>query len=126
MVSTKEEPTDLQGPVPELCSTHEETDTKIILHALYASDQGATVQILSPDTDVLILALRRLPEIGRETCIFVGLGCRRRWIPLHRIYDAIGEHVTKALPGFHSFTGCDAIGHFAMGAWEKSLAMDSF
>ena len=45
-----------------LRSTHEEADTKLILHAVHAADRRATrIRIFPPDTDVLVLAIRRQP-----------------------------------------------------------------
>ena len=47
-----------------LKSNQEEADTKIILHALDATTNKVTdIKIHSPDTDVLILALRQFPRI---------------------------------------------------------------
>ena len=56
--------------------TQEEADTKIILHALDASAQGATqLSIYSPDTDVLVLALRRYPDLCCPFSFFFFLFC---------------------------------------------------
>lgn len=50
--------------VAHLQSNQEEADTKMILHALDATANGATqLQIHSSNTDVLVLALRRYPGI---------------------------------------------------------------
>ena len=47
--------------VSHLRSNHEEADTKIILHAVDASSSAAQeVYIHSPDTDVLVLVIRRI------------------------------------------------------------------
>ena len=52
--------------VVHLRSSQEEADTKIILHAVDAASLGATeITIHSPDTDVLVLALRRYPQLCR-------------------------------------------------------------
>ncbi|CAH3164811.1 unnamed protein product, partial [Porites lobata] len=65
--------------VRHLRSTQEEADTKIILHALDASVQGATqLSIYSPDTDVLVLALRRYPDLCSHSCFVTGTGSSRR------------------------------------------------
>lgn len=43
-----------------LSNTHEEADTKMMLHAIAATKYGAIqLEILSPDTDVLVLALSK-------------------------------------------------------------------
>ena len=47
-----------------LQSNHEEAYTKIILHAVDATDNDDTeLSIYSPDIDVLLIAVRRYPEI---------------------------------------------------------------
>ena len=54
-----------------LKSDQEETDTKIVLHALVATANGAReTRIHSSDTDVFILALRRYPDLCQNT-VFV-------------------------------------------------------
>ena len=43
----------------DLKSDHEEADTKILLHAYDASDQGLGGIVLFEDTDVLIVAVTK-------------------------------------------------------------------
>jgi len=100
-------------------SNHEEADTMLILHAIYASENHQTVHIMSPDTDVLILDLRTLPQLGPHTCVINRIGSKRKLVLLQPIYDALGSDVVAALPGFHAFTGCDITGRFA-GKGKKS------
>ena len=51
--------------VAYLESSQEEADTKLLLHAIDATTSGATsIDIISPDTDVFVLALRRFPELS--------------------------------------------------------------
>ena len=57
-------------------SNHEEADTMLILHAIYASENHQTVHIMSPDTDVLILDLRTLPQLGPHTCVINRIGAK--------------------------------------------------
>ena len=46
----------------------------IILHSLDASSNGVTsVMILSPDTDVLVLDIRRYPNLCQDTCFVTGI-----------------------------------------------------
>ena len=50
--------------IPELNSNHEEADTKLLLHAKHASENGeTTIMIKSRDTDVAILACHFCSEI---------------------------------------------------------------
>ena len=87
--------------VEHLTSTQEEADTMIILHAVHASQDGYTVHIFSPHTDVFILAIRSLQNLGNDACMFLGTGDKHRCVPLEPIYDSLGEKVAAALPGFH-------------------------
>ena len=53
--------------VHHLESSHEEADTKIILHAADAVTRGVTkLDILSPDTHVLVLCIRRLADLTTD------------------------------------------------------------
>ena len=100
--------------VSHLESTHEEADTKLILHAVDASVQGASsIRIYSPDTDVLVLSLQKYPELCSNTCVVTGMGQRKRVIPLKPIYEALGQSRASALPGLHAFSGADMTGSFA-------------
>ena len=74
-----------------LQSNHEEADTKLILHAIDATTHGATeLNIHSPDTDVLALAIRRYPELCKNTSFVIGTGQRHRRINLEPIFQALG------------------------------------
>ncbi len=92
-------------------STQEEADTLLILYAVAVSRQGNTVHIYSCDTDVLVLALRRVPDLKPNSVIIMGTGDRRRQIKLKPIYVALGAERAAALPGFHALTGSDTTGH---------------
>ena len=56
-------------------SAHEEeADTLIIFHAAEICAKGKSVHILMQDTDVLVLALLRLPLLNRETNMLLRAG----------------------------------------------------
>ena len=58
-----------------LQSDHEEADTKMLLHALAATANSATeVYIHSPDMNVLVLPLRRYPELCVKTWFVASTG----------------------------------------------------
>ena len=83
----------------------------MLLHALDATQRGATsITIQSPDTDVLVLTLWVYKRLCPDTTVIVGTGGKRRSIPLGPLYEAVGEELVKALPGFHAFSGCDQTG----------------
>ena len=97
-----------------LQSNQEEADTKLILHALDATANGATtLEIHSPDTDVFVLSLRRYPELCRNTYFVTGTGQRRRRISLMPIFQSLGAAKAAALPAFHALSGADNTGSFS-------------
>ena len=66
-----------------LQSDHEEADTKIILHALHVTADGAAdLTIHSIDFDVLVLAIRRSSDICLNTSFVTGRGVSHRSIKL--------------------------------------------
>lgn len=100
--------------VARLASNQEEADTKLILHAYEATLAGATsIHIFSPDTDVFVLALRRVPILCKDTCFVTGIREKRRTIKLQPIYTELGPRKAAALPAFHAFSGADITGRFA-------------
>ena len=108
VVTSKGECKSNQLFVEHLSSTQEEADTRMILHAIDATERGATsLCIQSPDTDVLVLALWKYTSLCEETSLVFGTGAKCRLIPLRPLYNALGPHVVAALPGFHACTGCD-------------------
>jgi len=92
-------------------STQEEADTLMILHAVEVAASGATVHVYTQDTDVLLLALRRVPQLGRNSALIMGTGECRRTVLLQLIYDALGPTKAAALINWHALTGCDTTGH---------------
>ena len=81
------------------------------MYAVAVSSSGHTPHIYSSDTDVLVLALHRVPDLRPESLVIMGSGDRRRKLKLKSIYMAIGPERAVALPGFHTLTGCDTTGH---------------
>ncbi|CAH3178932.1 unnamed protein product [Porites lobata] len=88
--------------VGHLQSNQEEAVTKMILHALDTIANGATqLQIYSPDTDVLVLALRRYPELCENTLF------------LKPIVETLDPEKIAALPASHALSGTDNTGSFS-------------
>ena len=93
----------------ELNSNHEEADTKLLLHAKHAAENGdTTIIIKSPDTDVAILACHFCSEIPARLLILKKEKMRNIYLEISAIADAAGPQVCDALPGLHAFTGCDS------------------
>jgi hypothetical protein len=64
----------------------------MILHAIDAARSGGEVHIMSPDTDVFILALRYLPDLGTDAMIIHWSGSNQRILALQTIQDAWETH----------------------------------
>lgn len=105
------------------CS-HEEADTRLILHAADAARNGIKrVLIKTVDTDVVVLAVAHRQRIScDELWIAFGTGKHFRYIAAHEIADNLGPEKATALPVFHAITGCDTTSAFAgkgkKSAWE--------
>jgi hypothetical protein len=100
-------------------STQEEADTLMILHAVEVAGKGLDVHIYSQDTDVLLLALRRVPKLGTKPAVIMGTREHRRKVMLKPIYDKLGPDKASALINWHALTGCDTTGHI-QGKGKKS------
>ena len=73
----------------------------MILHVLDAATDGATeINIHSPDTDVLVLALRRYPELCNDVNFITGTGLRHRVIKLKSTVQA---HIKRKLEDAYLF-----------------------
>ncbi len=107
-----------------LSCSHEEADTRLILHALYAKTKGATeISIRSPDTDVLVLNIRRYPELTEKTSVILGSCKLRQTVKIRKpINYALGTEKAEALPGFHTSTRADQTGKIA-GKGKASVGM---
>ena len=88
--------------------------TKLILHAIDATASGAaaTVQINSPDIDMLVLALRQYPQLFDDTTFVISVGQRRRTVSLKPIFTTLGEEQAAALPRFHAMSRAANTGSF--------------
>lgn len=104
--------------------TQEEADTRMLLHVLNASNCGIKrVMIRTVDTDVVVISVSKWDTLQLdELWIQFGVGTKTRYIAIHEIASSLGIDWCKALPFFHSFTGCDTtssfVGHGKKGAWE--------
>ena len=107
--------------VPELNSNHEEADTKMLLHAKHAAENGeSTIIIVSPDTDdVAILACHFCNEIPARLLITKKEKTRKTYLEITAIANAAGPSLCNALPGLHAFTGSDSTSAF-LGKGKKA------
>ena len=94
----------------DLCSDHEEADTRVILHCIHASrmsEQTTPIVVRSPDTDVLILLLSYASSVSQPLYLDTGFGNKRRMVDVKAIAKVLGPELCAVLPAYHAFTGCD-------------------
>ena len=79
--------------------THEEADTRVVLHVYIASQCGYwRVMIRTIDTDVVVLAVSKMQDIVvDELWIAFGTGKHFRYLAIHDIAAQLEQHKAKAL-----------------------------
>ena len=94
--------------------THEEADTRMLLHAADGVTQGMKrITIKTVDSDVVVLAVSQANRIQCEQLnIAFGTGKSFRYINITLIAQMLGDQKCKALPVFHALTGCDTTSSF--------------
>ena len=93
--------------------THEETDTRLMVHALDASRGHRRVRIRSNDTDVVVLAISVVSILqADEVWVTHGSGKNVQNIPVHAVATSLGSDKALTLPIFHGLTGCDTVSFF--------------
>ena len=116
-------PSSLETSFISPCS-HEEVDTRIVLHAKDAVMHGLTKIILkATDTDIFVICLFLFTDIGAEELwIELGTAEKLRLFPIHDIHSSSGVSRSKGLLFFHSFTGCDSttafVGFGKVSCWK--------
>ena len=99
--------------LPELQSTQEEADTRL-LHASHASLSGyQSIIIVSDDTDAFPVCLAFQEEITASLYVKAGTQARVQYIDTSFVASSLVTAVCKAILGLHSFTGCDTTSAFA-------------
>ena len=105
-------------PRPIETHSHEEADTLIPLHVILSIEECTyrEVDVWSPDTDVLVLLMDLVSRghLGALTKLklLTGKGAKHREIDICERVKAVGMHKSRALLGFHHFTGADWGGKF--------------
>ena len=95
------------------CS-HEEAETRILLHVQDVLQEGhKKILLRTVDTDVLVLAVALLQQVteGEHLELWVAFCTEDHFqdIAVHEIATKLIPEVSKALPVFHAFTGCDTV-----------------
>ena len=110
--------------VKELSCSQVEGDTRMLLHAIKASEKlrptttSARLIVHSPDTDVLVLLVHHFSRMSAFDECWVETGTitktldLRPFIPVHDIVVALGPPLCESLPSIHALTGCNTVSSF--------------
>ena len=92
-----------------LASLQEETDSRVILYAMYGRDSGYDyVMIKSPDTDIFFILLHYALQFEQGTILFdTWTGNNKRIIDMTEIARGYTQDFCTALMSLHAFTGYD-------------------
>ena len=94
--------------LPEIDSTQEETDTRVVLYLHQAAAWGyENAVVRTPDTDIFMILLMHAHGINLTIFIDTGTGKNRRLINISELAESFGEHYCSALLGLHVFSGED-------------------
>ena len=105
---------DMVKLVPELESSQEEADTRMMLHLAHISQCNFSCAIIaSIDADVTFLCLANYHEFSvplfQKGCSETGM----KYVDIASIGNALGRDVCEALLDMHAITGCDTASSFA-------------
>ena len=101
----------LGSDVSCLRSTHDEADTRIILHARTLTTQGfQRIVVHSRDTDVLVLLVHFANQLSPEIWFRTGTAKQHTFVVVHKIN--IDQALSKTIPAFLALTGCDIVSHW--------------
>ena len=103
----------LQSECAELSSTHEEADTRLLLHAAHAArDAPPCIVVRSPDTDVAIISCFAQRDIAAPVYFRTGTKHRTRFVDISAVTHGFSSDMCSALLGVHALTGCDSTSAF--------------
>ena len=95
-----------------LNANHEEADTRLILHASEAVQNGyQRIIVMCRDTDVMLLLLHFTASKASEVWMMCGNTRKRKFIPIHQVAQKFPEVVMENISSFHALTGCDTPPH---------------
>jgi len=126
--------------IPMSDCTHEEADTRVVIHVLHALHNGArTIEVNTVDTDIVVILLGQFHEFLKvreeiELWIAFGSGKHFQQFRVNDLYEQLDKAVSRALPIFHAYSWCDTTSAFfrkgkksAWQAWKSyPEATDAF
>ena len=93
--------------VPELRSTQEEADTRLILHALHSVHHDGVKQIMVHANDTYVTSFVYACKMQDQLPEVLVRSGPDSYLPIHLIAQSLGETICLALPFIHSLSGRD-------------------
>ena len=99
-----------------LASTHEEADTRLVLHLAHCFRRGyQQVIVKANETDILAMLIQHL-KILTSKCTAsdpeLYLKFRDKTFPIHQVVKKVPIAVTNTITFLQCFTGCDTVSFF--------------
>jgi len=100
---------------------HKEADTRIVVHAQHALQQG--MKTITVDTNVVVILVGLFYDLNSvqplvDIWITFGVGKNFRLISINAICHTLREPKSRALPLFHALSSCESAFH---GKGKKSF-----
>ena len=107
----------------DIRSTHEEADTRMILHCSHTD--SSHIVVWSRDTDVLLLLIAHSFKIDKEIWMKAGTNKAPKYISITNIINAwnLTPELALSLLQFHAFTGSDCTSYFAGHTKKTALSL---
>src|SRR6218665_2155697 len=99
--------------VPDLTSSHEEADTRLMLHIKHAASNGMLrIVVAADDTDVLVLLIACSKSVSAEVYMKSGHGGKSKVHSVSKLAKSMAQSVCDALPGLqpHQIWNMDETG----------------
>ncbi|CAH1154985.1 unnamed protein product [Phaedon cochleariae] len=114
--------TNPESDVSSLAATHEEADTRVVLHAVHSDADN--IVIMARDTDICLLLIHHFDKMtSSKVWMMSGTAKERKYLPIHEICNILPNVQKKNILAFHAVTGCDSTSHLATitkkAAWKN-------
>ena len=96
--------------ISSLQASHEEADTRMILHAV--NSPADMVVVMSRDSNVFLLHLHHYDLMKcNKLFMMAGTSTKRKYVPIHEICQQLSPVEKANILAFHAITGCDVTSH---------------
>eukprot|EP00794_Sanderia_malayensis_P021307 gene21307-biopygen16343 len=87
---------------------HEEADSRLVLQAC---ERDTVVVVVAKDIDVLVILVHAYAIVKPSSKWFMKID-HEKYVDVGKVYDFLGENISKHLPHLHAISGCDSTSFF--------------